>query len=240
MAVNNKKTFQYRKKSSGAGTDPNNVNPRKKDTNDNQKRHTENLDREIMKGCESGNKPNVGKINKYVNLMSDFASDILKEYKINVRPPLSVVAEVIKNSQDIEVCRKEMKQLTVCEEYSEYISRVSSMIHDLQQLNDELVSKYYQLMFDMFPNIDDMDSAIRKADDSADVRKIKYQKDATIEVNSSADVHKIKYKMDATIEVNSSADVRKIKYKTDATIEVKSTDYILEIMKLHTIDGGRI
>ena len=74
----NKKTFQYRKKSSGAGKDPNTVNPRKKDTNNNQKKHTENLDREIMKGCESGNKPNVGETNKYVKRMNDFASDILK------------------------------------------------------------------------------------------------------------------------------------------------------------------
>ena len=37
VSSGNKKTFQYRKKSSGAGKDPNTVNPRKKDTNNNQK-----------------------------------------------------------------------------------------------------------------------------------------------------------------------------------------------------------
>ena len=46
-------------------------------------KYNKNLDREIMKGCKkivntSVNKPNAGKTNKYVNLMNDFASDILK------------------------------------------------------------------------------------------------------------------------------------------------------------------
>ena len=132
VSSGNKKTFQYRKKSSGAGKDPNTVNPRKKDTNNNQKNHTENLDREIMKGCESGNKPNIGYTsNPYVKLMNEFASAILKQSKINVEPPLSVVMEVIENSKEIEVCCKEMKQLTECEEDYECIKDLSSRIWDL-------------------------------------------------------------------------------------------------------------
>ena len=92
-----------------------------------------NLDRSIPRSYReiantSGNKPNVGKPNKYVNHMDDFASRILKEFEIKVRPPLSVVAKVITNSQEIEVCCKEMKQLTACEEDFEDINRLISRI----------------------------------------------------------------------------------------------------------------
>ena len=41
-------------------------------------------------------------------------------------------------------------------------------------------------MFDMFPDIDEMDLAIQKADASADVRKDKY--DEAIRADASADV----------------------------------------------------
>ena len=68
--------------------------------------------------------------------------------------------------------------------------------------------KSYQLMCNMFPDIDDMDSSIKKADDSADVRVDKYEE--AIEANNNADVPIDKY--NETIGVNNSADVRVDKY----------------------------
>ena len=43
--------------------------------------------------------------------MNNSASRIFKEFGNKIRPPVSVVAEVVKNSQEIDVCRKDMKQL---------------------------------------------------------------------------------------------------------------------------------
>ena len=53
----------------------------------------------------------------------------------------------------------------------------------------------------MFPDIDEMDSAIKKADDSADVRRDKCEE--AIEADDSADVRVDKY--NETIGVNYSA-----------------------------------
>ena len=99
-----------------------------------------------MKDCKkithkSGNKPNFGKPNQYANLMNCFGSNIFEEFNIKVRPPLSVVLEVITNSQEIEVFCKEMKQLTACEEDFEDINHLSSRMFGLRQVNDELFWK---------------------------------------------------------------------------------------------------
>ena len=49
------------------------------------------------------------KRNRYLDDMDDFSYRIFEEFGFKVRPPASVVAEVVRNSQDIDVFRRDMK-----------------------------------------------------------------------------------------------------------------------------------
>ena len=54
--------------------------------------------------------------------------------------------------------------------YNEDITLLCSRFFELERLNEDLVEKSFYLMFDMLPEIEEMDSVIPKFDNSADVR----------------------------------------------------------------------
>ena len=73
----------------------------------NKKKYTENPKRAIPRGYQkstntSSTKPNIEKGNRLIDSMNDFASAITKEFGFKVRSPVSVVVEVVRNSQEIE------------------------------------------------------------------------------------------------------------------------------------------
>ena len=72
--------------------------------------------------------------------MNDFASSFSKEFGNIIKPPVSVVAEIIKNSQEIDVCRKKIKRLDWYDEEIGFSNKLlCSRIWFLEELNDDLV-----------------------------------------------------------------------------------------------------
>ena len=94
----------------------------------------------------------------------------------------------------------------------EDIRLLYSRMCDLEKLNEDFDEKYFTLMFDMFPEIDDMESVIQKVGNSADASVDKYNE--TIEVNKGVNVRVNKY--NETIEVNNGTDVRLDKYSDNS------------------------
>ena len=75
----------------------------KNEKKNNKKKHTKNPKRAISRSYKknsntSSNKPDVKKRKRYVDDMNDFASRLFKEFGSKIRPPVSVVAEVVKTS----------------------------------------------------------------------------------------------------------------------------------------------
>ena len=75
--------------------------------NDRNKEHTENSERAILRAYQkstntSSNKPDMEKKKRFSNSMNDFASTLTEEFGHEIRPPDSVVAEIVRNSQEIE------------------------------------------------------------------------------------------------------------------------------------------
>ena len=95
------------------------------------------------------NKPNVEKRTRYANDINYFSSRLIKKFGFKIRSPVSVVAEIIRNSQEIDVCCNDIKNLT----YDEDITLLFPRICDLEWLNEDLVEKSFDLMIEMMMEI---------------------------------------------------------------------------------------
>ena len=155
----------------------------------NMKMHTENPKMAIPRVYQKNtsiNKPNLipkikyEKWNRFVNSMNDFAATLSEEFWFKIRPPVSVVVEIVRNSQEIDVCINDIN-IGV-----EYLGKV----YDLDRSNEDLVEESFDLMCKMLFNAKTKDATIEMKK-SADVRIDNY--DGMIEFDISADVHIDKY-----------------------------------------------
>ena len=86
--------------------------------------------------------------NEFIDRVKIYSDNLSKEFGFEVRPPVRVVEKILKNSQKRDNCLNDTEDsLDNNDEPDEYRILLWKEISDLERSNEDLVEKYFDLMF---------------------------------------------------------------------------------------------